>query len=198
MALSTRFSTHLAESMRKFFAAYEAVPMDPEVLRYSQATFPGSTENTLRLTHAMAATAAIALPAYQNLTHACAETPPDNWSRLAHCEDVGRLMATKGDALITQLIGFVVLRKIDRLTDADRELERKRRWVLHQLWRRADARVVDDRDMADWQSIDSEFEIQRRALSRAGISPDPPADWVVPMPSALRPTSAAPATEPTG
>lgn len=129
---------------------------------------------------AMARAAAITLPGYANVTQACdpAKSAGHVDARADACERLARLMMD-GNIFITQIIGYVVLRKIDRATPDDTERERVLRWLTRSAAQFDASVAVDDahRMAADWREAGSEAEVFRRRALRAGFPLTPPPDW---------------------
>jgi hypothetical protein len=97
-------------------------------------------------------------------------------------------MSQHGDTLLSQSIGFVVLRVSRTFSDEDVEAARQTDWIVQNY---SDVIALNPGRVAirdplheaeayqkDWVETGSETEAMRRRIVRAGLSPTPPDSWV--------------------
>ena len=93
-------------------------------------------------------------------------------------------MFRNSQTLISSAVGFALLRNLDALTPAHEELRRQREWLskvtmpIHRNFVPGNAAYAAF--LADWTTLDSEFEVMRRLAQRNGQPVLPPDDWVSP------------------
>jgi hypothetical protein len=126
--------------------------------------------------------------AIQSLVHACdrGRHPQASASRFEDCVRVGRLMSTSGTSMISVAIGHALARRSGMQTPADREAERKFRWMQVAYVDRAGQFESSEVEMrqyfADLVATGSETRAQELMLARHGVPLQPPADWKDPRP----------------
>lgn len=177
MATATRCDSHFADALSAWIEAYERQPI------------PGagtSDAPTAAFTAALARASALAIPAYAPLMAACRDNDGTSVpaQRRAHCNAVGHLLLQQGPTLIDRDVGAGLLRHGGdaTLTEADRAMQRRLAWHRQQ----ATALALDEDPAAlrayaaDWRTRTDETEVIERALRRAGLPTEPPADWIPP------------------
>ncbi len=121
-------------------------------------------------------------PPYQHLLSLC--RPPataTNAALRADCTALGLLAARAPASLITNMIGSVVVRRVQRGTVLEQEMIALRRRYLG-LAERVPTRALfesaaeRDRFLDDW-TRDGELSAFAALAARAGVEPTPPADW---------------------
>ncbi|MFT3790536.1 MAG: hypothetical protein QM741_05560 [Rudaea sp.] len=189
MAASTRVDEHVADIMKALIAANRRYPLPEEYFRLASANSSMAIVTPQSVPYVLAATVAIAtaLPAYQTLIAACKPTADFQpaAARLDDCARIGRLMAANGDTLIANRIGFAVLRVTRRYCDDDVKLARAQDWLMEEYGRLASGDYVASStqlvaQVDDRVATGSELEAMRRAVARANLPSEPPADWIDP------------------
>jgi len=175
---STRFDDHYAQTLHAEQAALTRAPdamlcSSDKVCDRAQAEF----------VFAMAFTAASVFPAVMPILTYCKATPAASLRR-HQCETGGRNMLENGETQVSSSMGFALLRGLNALTPADEELRRQQDWlrdVTMPLHRDFDPGAPGFAAfVADWTTLDSEFEVMRRLAQRAGQPLTPPVGWVSP------------------
>jgi hypothetical protein len=105
-ATSTKFDTHLAESLKRLLDTYHRHPVPDEYVHLVSRSNPGLAGQDMANFAAAMTTYAMSLPAFQHLVNACRLNPAtgENASRASDCAAIGRSMATRGDTLIANRI----------------------------------------------------------------------------------------------
>ncbi|NCT67639.1 MAG: hypothetical protein GXC76_08340 [Rhodanobacteraceae bacterium] len=177
MAAATRYDDHFAAALRAWMEAFERQP--------PQHTGRLDAEGAAFMA-ALARASALAVPAYGPLFAACkgADGTPLPAQRRGQCNAIGRLLLHAGTTRIDRDIGARLLRYGGDAapTEADRAMIRRLAWQQQQA---APLRIDEDpvalRAYAtDWRSCTDEVEVIERALRRAGLPVEPPADWTPP------------------
>ena len=130
----------------------------------------------------VAVSAAFAIPQLSSLVHACdrGKEPLAEPARFERCARIGRTMARHGTSILSEMMGFAVVRRSGNWSASDAAAERDA------LWRRGQGirALPSEKDIAgfrlyfsDLQSSGSESEAIRRAMVRHGIALVPPAGW---------------------
>jgi hypothetical protein len=92
-------------------------------------------------------------------------------------------MVARGDTLLANRIGAVLLRVSHTSTDDDLQTMRNIDWAYQNSVgaQAAGTETETARDLVeryrDWIETGSEVESMRRALARKGVPPTPPGDW---------------------
>lgn len=183
MATARRFDEYTAEVIEaaaEVFKRYPAPRADGDV----GADLRGLSENTAAYATALATATTITSGSYQELATACrlASAGDEHAFRASDCAAVGRLMAAHGDSILSNRIGFALLRLSHTATPEDAAAAREQAWIYTQHGRRSADDAVDDdyvlSHLKDWIATSSEIDAARRALTRAGVEVQPPQDWV--------------------
>ena len=142
------------------------------------AKFAASSKELVPHTSAIAITTAVAFPAYQSLITACRINPATgaNASRAGDCAAIGRLMTTHGTSVISNLMGYSILRVSRTFNDDDVKRARIDDWVYQQygnsLGDLADQRSITEiiAHDNDWITAGSEMDAMRHTIARTGYS----------------------------
>ncbi len=184
MAASTRFDDHLVDLIKAMRDVYSQHPLPEEYFALEQSEHPELAQEDTRddaspTVAAVAVGAAVALPAYQPLINAC-RVNGGQAARAGACALIGRLMARRGTNLVARSIGYAVLRVSATFNDDDIRQSRDYDWLRQEfLGTTAHGSTrIDVAYVNDWCATNSEIEAMRRAVSRAGRAPRPPADWI--------------------
>jgi hypothetical protein len=186
MSAASHMDAHFPDITKLVADAFERNPM-PEELTPAEPT--GFSRKASPYVYAMNIAAAFALPAYQYLTVACQwDERGRNADRAPDCERIGREMSRDSDTMISQAVGFAVLRVSHTFNADDIEAARQMDWVVQNFsdlaakpGRVAIGEAEDDIAAAfheDWIETGSEAEAMRRRVVRGGLSPTPPDNWV--------------------
>jgi hypothetical protein len=106
-----------------------------------------------------------------------------NSVRMDACAKIGRLMIERGSDTWANSAGEQLLHDTGLFNDDDIEKARVRAWISQQYFETYRALFYDmpaeeaKVQIADWCETGSEYEMQRRALARAGRVLQPPAGW---------------------
>ncbi len=195
LAAATRDDERLGELTAvwlDFFDRHPELLVAPE-----DAIRNGYDPSARALVQAISISVAVAIPAYQNLSHACAAGDPAfDARRQADCASTAARMAAQAPTLISRAIGLSILRRLEdaRFASAERNWEYLQ-WQSMRLQEPALADPVQSQQLIrDWRETRSEVGVIERALERAGLPVLPPADWKKPGTRGL----AAAAQQPTG
>jgi hypothetical protein len=190
MAHSTTFTNHYAQIADEIIRGYQSVPFPQETLDRMKLACPecaATKKEDMPLLAATATTAALGLPAFQSLTIACRTNDNGiNADRKDDCQKIGRLLAATGDTMIAMRIGSAVLRVSRSFDDGDVAQGRQNDWIWKQsagALDRGDGTGTRSLDTArqfqtDWSQTGSEMGAMRKAIERAGLPAEPPADWL--------------------
>jgi hypothetical protein len=204
MAASTHVDDHFVDFKKALIEANRRYPLPDEYFRLASANPSMSLMTPQSAPYFLAAAfaAATMLPGYQPLIAACKPTADFQpaAARIDDCARIGRLMATKSDTLIANVIGFAVLRVSRSYTADDVKLARAQDWMMEKYRSIADgtyvtpaAKLVEEMD--DVTATGSELEGMRRTVARENLPTEPPADWIDPRspfsPERLRQDQAA-------
>lgn len=120
MAAGARFDIHWVDAMKALSEAYNRLPPPADYIRLISNGNPGFSEQGFAGVIAAAATAAMSIPALQHVVNVCrAGSSARSDARAAACAAVGRLMASRGDTLIINRIGYAVMRVSRTFTEED-------------------------------------------------------------------------------
>jgi len=172
MAESPRFDDHFADVVHAWIDVYDRHP--PPSLRTDEIDKydPGFVA-------AFAHAAAVAVPSYRSVVQACKPASGQILAvdRRAHCEKAGHLMLYRGTTLIARHIGFVLVRNVDALTDADRAAARDLDWYVFNGATEdpsiSDALAHED----DWRRLDDEIDVIKNRLRRSHLATAAPDGW---------------------
>lgn len=176
---SARFDDHYGQLLHAWQDALRAEPDAP--ICDGDEKHCNRTEREFSL--AMALTAASVFPATQPILNFCKATAADSPHR-RQCETGARNMFRNSQTMVSSAVGFALLRDLDALTPADKELRRQREWLskvtmpIHRNFVPGNAAYAAF--LADWTTLDSEFEVMRRLAQRNGQPLLPPDGWVSP------------------
>ena len=180
MADSRRFDDHFADIVHAWINVYDRYPPPAMPVEDTNGHDPAFVA-------AFASAAATAMPAYQHLVTAC---KPDvaraaAADRASHCEKAGHLMLHHGTTLIARRIGFVVVRDLGVLDDADRALDRDLDWYRFN-GAKDDPTIIDALAREDdWRRLGDEIEVLRSGLRRNGLPVHAPDGWTSPWEPAV-------------
>jgi len=184
LAASHRYDDHFTAMLGVWLDAYQR--FSPK--SGSVADVPAASVGTSpALIFAMERAAAQALPSMQKLIAVCkpdalADAGPQ---RRDTCEGIGRLMLEHGSTLLSQGIGFAVLRETGTATPADVQNRLDVDWLI-QHPPPSDPQAPDFAAYADdWLRFDDESEILRRTLQRKGLPIHAPQGWSSPRAAQL-------------
>ena len=190
MAASSVADEHYAGVMKALVDVYRGFPMPHRYFvlasrQTSREPVPPTTPQSMQFAMANALASAVALPAYADLVDACEidETSGRHAWRAQDCAAVGRLFAAKGDTLISNRIGFALLRASHTWTGRDVANARTLDWLAYQesLAGWAAGAEAEDRNNArivNWIVSGSELGSFRYDLAAHGVALTPPAGWV--------------------
>jgi len=189
MARSTYTDEHWYDAQKALIRVFQQHPLPDAYFKTassmaSDPAMPMLTPESAPYVGSLAITAAMNLPAYQSLVNACKPRTDfqPSAARIGSCEEIGRVMATKGSTLIANRIGFALLRVSRTYTDDDVRIARSQDWIweksaaLSTAEHLSAAKLIARTD--DQNTAGNELEAMRRELVRANISAYPPADWV--------------------
>lgn len=182
MASGTRFDDHLVGLQKPMTTAFQRFTAPPELAVKLLRINPEFSANKLMRSIAITATMAVALPAYQHLVRACTIDPERGLhvERATNCAKIGRLLSLQGSDLVSNEIGYAILRVSHTWNDADVQAARELDW-LRTGAPKADGTgsdVLGIRHWEDWMTAGTESGALRVAMTRAGMPTTPPANWV--------------------
>lgn len=191
MASSVRYDDHFADTLHAWLDVTDRFPLPNSALALSfKQDAPDASQETLQsiagFTSALAQAAAMAATGYQSLSTYCKPGKDNNghWPRDAYCEDTGRLMLDKGKTLIARLIGFAVLRNLNRITATDQQERNNLNWYMDRMLEASGYKSMHSAAIeayqADWRNLDDEIAVIKRALRRAGLPDAAPTGWIRP------------------
>lgn len=190
MAHATTFTNHFSQITEGIIRAYQSVPFSQEAFDRIKSACPeclATKKEDMPLLAATATTAAIALPTFQTLTIACRTNDRGiNAERKKDCQQIGRLLVSKGDTMIATRIGSAVLRVSRSFDDDDIAQGRENDWIFSESTKALDpgdnsgVRSLDGarQFQTDWAQTGTELAAMRRAIERAGLPTSPPVDWI--------------------
>ena len=175
MAEGTRFDTYGNRSTVMMFDSLKAV----------RSQLPGSYLKTdlTRLTEALGLTAESLMPSFSALINACREAALAE--RRENCLQLSKTMQ-KADAVIAQLVGFAVERRLTPADSKEARLIAERRRLLE--WRAASANISDTpllpwlrnararSRLAKMRALPREEDVCIALLKEHGLPLDPPED----------------------
>jgi hypothetical protein len=175
MAHSTHFNFYFASLGRRFIAGLNRVSTPPS----------GSAEHTdtpeaQRQKQAMSMVAAMAIPAFQDLVHACKPSSAANDARRKTCRDIATSME-RGDSLIANMIGLRLHEwtACDAGDRAEAMAQRRRlQWRMNQL-----SAITGTSALSPTKEIATKLAHEREidsidAMLTDAVKPlDPPTDW---------------------
>ena len=184
LATSSRFDLHVGEMSKLMLDAFGRVPSNDIAEAFRQV---GGDDQPSRLNVpallALGTSSTAAIPAYQDLVHACKDDAEQNPGRRADCTTIGHLMATRGDTGIANRIGYALLRVTQTFTDDDVRAARQDDWLDSQSTKAL--QIADSHTGADvmldmqqtWARLGSERAATFDTVQRAGLPLTPPDDW---------------------
>jgi hypothetical protein len=184
MAQAKRFDTYFTPLGRRFISALKrvSIPQDSQ----------GDTPEARRQAQAMAMVAALAIPALQDVLHACKPDAPISADRRNACRGIAASMQ-RGDTMIANLVGLR-LQEWTARDAADRAQALAQRRLLQ--WRMAQLNAISGTpalsptsQMASTLKYDREIDGVDAMLANADKPLDPPADWQPPQPKGSHPPS---------
>lgn len=187
MARSTSFNLYFSHLGRRFIAGLNRVSAPP-----ADPTDQASTPEVRRQMQAMSMIAALAIPALQDLVHACQPGSPASEGRRKTCRDIATPME-HGDNLIANMVGLRLHEWASRdAGDRAEALAQRRRlqWRMTQL-----GAITGTPALSPTQEVTAMLAHEREVdsidtmLADAGKPLDPPADWQPPQPQSARPPS---------
>lgn len=122
-------------------------------------------------------------PGIVYLSQACRRGQAKTGDLRAGCARLGSLMLQHGTSDLSRFLGAVVLQTLDgtasstepnyAMSDADRDALRITHWYRFGI----PANTSPDQDAADLRAYPNWVAIAKHRLERAGLPPEPPADW---------------------
>ncbi|WP_189439939.1 hypothetical protein [Rhodanobacter panaciterrae] len=187
MAHSTHFNFYFASLGRRFITGLKRVPTPP-----SDPTHHADTTDAQRQMLAMSMVAAMAIPAFQDVTHACQPGSAANDARRKTCRDIATSME-RGDSLIANMIGLRLQEWTarDAVDHADAVAQRRRlQWRMNQLGALAGTPALPPtKQIATMLAHEREIDGIDTMLTDAGKPLDPPTGWQPPQPQGAHPPS---------
>lgn len=184
MARSTYFNFYFSSLGRRLIAGLNRVstpPGDPA----HRANAPESQRQML----AMSMVAALAIPAFQDVTHVCKPGSAANDARRKTCRDIASSME-RGDSLIANMIGLRLQEWTARdATDRAEAMAQRRRllWRMNQLSTISGTPALPPtKELATMLAHEREIDSIDAMLADAGKPLDPPTDWQPPQPQGAR------------
>ena len=175
MARSTHFNFHFASLGRRFIAGLNRVPTPP-----GNPAAPTDAPEARRQMQAMSMVAALAMPALQDLMHACRPGPAASDARRQTCRDIATSME-RGDTMIANMVGLRLREWAARDANDRAEAVAQRRrlqWRMNQLNAIAGTTALPPtKEIAIMLAHDREIDSIDTMLTDAGRPLDPPADW---------------------
>ena len=187
MAHSTYFNVYFVSLGRRFIAGLNRVPTPP-----GDPADHAGTPAAQRQIRAMSIVAALAMPALQDLMHACKPGSAAGDGRRKTCRDIASSME-HGDSMLANLIGLRLhewtARDAGDLADAVAQ-RRRLQWRMNQLNAIAGTPALPPmKEIATMLAHEREVDGIDAMLAHAGRPLDPPADWQPPQPQGSRPPS---------
>lgn len=175
MAESRRFDDHFADTVHAWISVYDRYPPPSAPADESYGYDPGFVA-------AFAHAAAVAMPSYQHIVAACKPSaePEIGVHRAQRCEKTGHLMLYRGTTLIARRIGFVLVRNLGVLDDADRAADRDLDWYRFNGATEEPSIIDALAHEDDWRRLDSEIEVIRNRLRRSHLPTSAPDGWSLP------------------
>ncbi|OOG37076.1 hypothetical protein [Rhodanobacter sp. C05] len=187
MARSTHFNFYFASLGRRFIAGLNRVPTLPD----DPADRAGTPE-ARRQEQAMSMVAALAMPALQDLMHACQPGSTAGDARHKTCRDIATSME-HGDTMIANLVGLRLHEWTARDAGDRAEAVAQRRrlqWRMNQLSAIAGTPALPPtKEIATMLAHEREVDSIDAMLTDAGRPLDPPTGWQPPQPQGARPPS---------
>jgi len=187
MARSTHFNFYFASLGRRFIAGLNRVSTPP-----GDPADQADTPEAQRQVQAMSMVAALAMPALQDLVHACQPGSTASDARRKTCRDIATSME-HGDSVIANMVGLRLHEWTAR--DADDRAEalaqrRRLQWRMNQLSAIAGTPALPSaKEVAAMLVHEREVDSIDAMLADAGKPLDPPAGWQPPPPRGARPPS---------
>lgn len=183
MAAAERADDRFAEITRAWYDIYSARPLPPGLLR-EPSQYQGQPRAALQVS-AIARAAAMVGPAWQPVMKACrhkeqAQAPA---RRFELCAQAGRVIMRNGTSLITESLGYALVRNSGLVTADDRLARRRSQWrqqSMIELGQTFDRAPELDLYFQDLLSTGVESRAMELAMQRHGVSIEPPAAWQAP------------------
>lgn len=187
MAHSTHFNFYFASLGRRFIAGLNRVPTPP-----GDPANLADTPETRRQAQAMGMVASLAMPALQDLMHACKPGSAANDGRRETCRDIATSME-HGDTMIANMVGLR-LHEWTARDAGDRAAaiaqHRRLQWRMNQLSAITGTPALPPaKEIATMLAHEREIDSIDAMLTDAGKPLDPPTDWLPPQSQGARPPS---------
>ncbi|MGH8158037.1 MAG: hypothetical protein ACREPQ_07945 [Rhodanobacter sp.] len=180
MAHSTYFNFYFASLGRRFINGLNRVP-----LPLGGPADHADTPEAQRQVQAMGMVAALAIPAMQDLVHACKPGSSASESRRETCRAIATSME-RGDTLIANMVGLRLHEWSTRdAADRAEALVQRRRlqWRMHQLHTITGTPALPPtKQVTTMLAHEREADSIDAMLADAGRPLEPPADWQPPQP----------------
>jgi hypothetical protein len=163
---------------------------NPIIVHTTNAVIKAQTmDAATALVAAIGSAAAIAIPAYQQISNACKGEPLQRRDILANCRKVS-VVLSRGDTYITQMIGLAIAKRAWPEGSAEYQgaVEAKRlaqyrmtsaaRISTHNLWNKNDALNY----LSLMATHRSEQDVALEEITKAGLDSNPPPDWTESQP----------------
>jgi hypothetical protein len=175
MAGSRRFDDHFADTVHAWISVYDRYPPPPVPVEESYGYDPGFVA-------AFAHAAAVAMPSYQHIVAACKPSASHEIDavRASRCEKAGHLMLYRGTTLIARRIGFVLVRNLGVLDDADRAADRDLDWYRFNGAGEEPSIIDALAHEDDWRRLDDEIDVIKNRLRRSHLPTVAPDGWSLP------------------
>jgi len=174
-AAAAKADSHLRDMIRIVRAALAGQP--------APSAEPGVDPRALALLLRRDAADQVPLPAFMGAIAVC---KPDAVKHPADCIALGhRLIDDRSGAILTRMIGVVLLRRLEKGSPDDvaaKAMRRRYVWLGEQL---EAARVPYQERLRDEVVAYGEWEAYQRAVERLGSPRTPPADWIPKNPQTL-------------
>jgi hypothetical protein len=187
MARSTHFNFHFSSIGRRFIAGLNRVPASP-----GNPADLADTPEAQRQEQAMAMVAALAMPALQDLMHACKPGSAASDARRKTCRDIATSME-HGDSLVANIAGLRLHEWTARDAGDHAEAMAQRRrlqWRMNQLGTITGTPALPTtKEITTMLAHEREIDGIDAMLTDAGKPLDPPTDWQPPQSQGARPPS---------
>jgi hypothetical protein len=183
MAAAERADDYFAESVHAWHDIYSARPLSPGLLR-APPPYRGQPRFAVQVA-AIASAAAMVGGAWRPLLKACRrrEQPQAPARRFELCAQVGRGIMRNGTSLMTESLGYALVRNSALVTAEDRLMKRRAQWrqqALIDLAMRMESPQESDAYFKDLLSTGIESRAVELIMQRHGIPIEPPVDWQAP------------------
>jgi len=195
MAAGKNFTVHAAEILKAQLNAYQRYPMSDLYFELAPKLFPGLSTRSAwyRVAARSSGLLLIEVPGLHELYTACSHQSSKGQAldrdRAESCVKIGHLLAEASTEKQGISDGLWLLDTTGLFTDEDKRIAREHDWIAEQFWKAyrdqphfADPPIEETvRYLDDWCNTSNEFEAMRRVVIRAGLSVQPPKEWVDPI-----------------